>query len=143
MGGGHHSHVITGGAESKFGIDWERVKDVGIIAKRGKLKIVGVHCHIGSGVLDAQLFVTAVSNLLSIGTFINSSETILREAKANLLVDNEEIIKLNAGINLMLHTASREITGKICSFGRFISTSNIAVIETATIAIISKKSLGV
>lgn len=66
VGGGHHSHVITGGPESKFGIDWERVKDVRTIANRGKIKIVGLHCHIGSGVLDAQLFVNAVSNLLSV-----------------------------------------------------------------------------
>ncbi len=63
VGAGHHSHVITGGPESKFGIDWERTDDVKRIAKEGNLKIKGVHCHIGSGILDANMFVLAVKNL--------------------------------------------------------------------------------
>ncbi len=63
VGAGHHSHVITGGPESKFGIDWERTDDVKRIAKEGKLQIKGVHCHIGSGILDSNMFVLAVKNL--------------------------------------------------------------------------------
>ena len=63
IGAGHHSHVITGGPESKFGIDWERTKDVKSIAKEGNLNIKGIHCHIGSGILDSNMFVLAVKNL--------------------------------------------------------------------------------
>ena len=64
VGGGHHSHVITGGPESKFGIDWEQAAEAQRIAGGGHLRVAGVHCHIGSGVLQAERFVAAVTNLL-------------------------------------------------------------------------------
>ena len=66
VGGGHHSHVITGGPESKFGIDWEQADEARTMAAAGRLRVAGVHCHIGSGVLDAERFVQAVSNLLTV-----------------------------------------------------------------------------
>ncbi|HIG98738.1 TPA: diaminopimelate decarboxylase [Candidatus Woesearchaeota archaeon] len=66
VGAGHHGHVITGGPESKFGI-W--AADVGsafgIVEKYG-LKVVGIHEHIGSGILETEKFLTAMNVLLSI-----------------------------------------------------------------------------
>ena len=66
VGGGHHSHVITGGPESKFGIDWEQAGEAQAVAAAGGLRVAGVHCHIGSGVLQAERFVQAVTNLLTV-----------------------------------------------------------------------------
>ena len=66
VGGGHHSHVITGGPESKFGIDWEQAGEAQAVAAAGNLRVAGVHCHIGSGVLEAERFVQAVTNLLTV-----------------------------------------------------------------------------
>ncbi|MCY4483820.1 MAG: diaminopimelate decarboxylase [Spirochaetaceae bacterium] len=66
VGGGHHSHVITGGPESKFGIDWEQADEARALAAQGRLRVAGVHCHIGSGVLQAERFVAAVTNLLTV-----------------------------------------------------------------------------
>ena len=66
VGGGHHSHVITGGPESKFGIDWEQADAARAAAAQGGLRVAGVHCHIGSGVLEAERFVAAVTNLLTV-----------------------------------------------------------------------------
>ena len=66
VGGGHHSHVITGGPESKFGIDWEQADQAHAVAAAGGLQVAGVHCHIGSGVLEAERFVQAVTNLLTV-----------------------------------------------------------------------------
>ncbi len=66
VGAGHHSHVITGGPESKFGI-W--VNDVPMafdIASKYKLKIAGIHEHIGSGILETGKFLTAMNVLLSV-----------------------------------------------------------------------------
>ena len=66
VGAGHHGHVITGGPESKFGI-W--VDDVGKafgIASRHNLKIVGIHEHIGSGILETGKFLAAMNVLLEI-----------------------------------------------------------------------------
>lgn len=66
VGAGHHGHVITGGPESKFGI-WagEVGKAFGIAAKY-KLKIVGIHEHIGSGILETEKFLAAMNVLLAI-----------------------------------------------------------------------------
>lgn len=64
VGAGHHSHVITGGPESKFGIDWDKTDEVKEIISNGSLNLKGIHCHIGSGILDAEMFVFAVKNLL-------------------------------------------------------------------------------
>ncbi|MFB6309837.1 MAG: diaminopimelate decarboxylase [Salinirussus sp.] len=53
IGTGHHEKVATG-ADAKFGIPADRVIDVaGSIANR--FDLVGVHAHVGSGVLEADL----------------------------------------------------------------------------------------
>ena len=76
VGGGHHSHVITGGPESKFGIDWERADEARSLAAGGRLRVAGVHCHIGSGVLQAERFVEAVTNLLTVARRFPDLETV-------------------------------------------------------------------
>jgi len=76
VGGGHHSHVITGGPESKFGIDWELADEARSLAAGGRLRIAGVHCHIGSGVLQAERFVEAVTNLLTVARRFPDLETV-------------------------------------------------------------------
>ncbi|MBI2575208.1 diaminopimelate decarboxylase, partial [Candidatus Woesearchaeota archaeon] len=64
VGGGHHGHVITGGPESKFGIYYDKVGAIKDIAKKHGLKVVGVHQHIGSGILEAEKFMLAMKVLL-------------------------------------------------------------------------------
>lgn len=76
VGGGHHSHVITGGPESKFGIDWEQADEARSLAAHGRLRVTGVHCHIGSGVLQAERFVEAVTNLLTVAHRFTGLETV-------------------------------------------------------------------
>lgn len=56
FGDGHHSHVNTGGPESKFGIyesDFEPAKE---IIQKYNLNLVGVQCHIGSGILNVESY---------------------------------------------------------------------------------------
>lgn len=50
-GRGHHKHVHTGGAASKFGIPLTHLP---ALARKiaGHVKIVGLHAHVGSGILD-------------------------------------------------------------------------------------------
>ncbi|HTL53100.1 MAG TPA: diaminopimelate decarboxylase [Planctomycetota bacterium] len=63
VGAGHHDHCITGGPTSKFGVAWELIPEVLKTAQRRGVKIVGVHQHIGSGILDASRFFTAIDVL--------------------------------------------------------------------------------
>ncbi len=66
VGAGHHGHVITGGPESKFGIWADDVGKAFEIAGKYGLKVVGIHEHIGSGILETDKFLTAMKVLLTI-----------------------------------------------------------------------------
>lgn len=64
-GAGHHDYVITAGMKSRFGIYFKQVSEIKEIAKKYNLKIVGLHQHIGSGVLHANKFLKATIVLLN------------------------------------------------------------------------------
>jgi diaminopimelate decarboxylase/aspartate kinase len=54
IGRGHHHHVKTAGAQSKFGIPAEELEEVARLAKSGGVTINGLHAHAGSGVFDVD-----------------------------------------------------------------------------------------
>lgn len=66
VGAGHHDHCITGGPLSKFGIMEEEAVDVYKMAQDMGFKPVGIHSHIGSGILDPEPFMLAVRTLMDI-----------------------------------------------------------------------------
>ena len=76
VGGGHHGHVITGGPESKFGIYFDKVSEIKAISKRHSLKIAGIHQHIGSGILEKETFMLAMSVLLKTAKQFESLEFV-------------------------------------------------------------------
>jgi len=63
IGAGHHSHVITGGVMSKFGIPLEHLDKAKKLAQKYKLKIVNLHQHIGSNILDKNILLKACDKL--------------------------------------------------------------------------------
>ena len=67
VGDGHHRHVVTGGAQSKFGIPLGAARTTRSphAATRG-LAVLGLHAHMGSGILDpAPLLASARALLLA------------------------------------------------------------------------------
>jgi diaminopimelate decarboxylase len=66
IGAGHHSHVITAGKHSKFGVWEEDAVEAYATAKKAGVERFGIHMHVGSGVLDVEPFVLALEKLLSI-----------------------------------------------------------------------------
>lgn len=50
-GKGHHDHVRTAGARSKFGISEVDLPEVNALAAQHDVKVVGLHAHAGSGIL--------------------------------------------------------------------------------------------
>lgn len=66
VGAGHHEHCITGGEMSKFGIAEKDAVKAYSMAKNLGFKIKGIHCHIGSGILDPSPFLIAVDALTKI-----------------------------------------------------------------------------
>ena len=66
IGAGHHSHCITAGPESKFGLMEEDALKAYVTAKRARVERFGIHMHIGSGILDLEPYSLAVEKLLNI-----------------------------------------------------------------------------
>jgi diaminopimelate decarboxylase len=66
IGAGHHSHVITAGKQSKFGVWEEDALKAYSTAKKAGVEHFGIHMHVGSGILDVDPYVLALENLLSI-----------------------------------------------------------------------------
>ncbi|MDT0630983.1 diaminopimelate decarboxylase [Rubrivirga litoralis] len=66
VGAGHHRHVVTGGAASKFGVALGQAEAVAEAAARRGLRVVGVHQHVGSGVRSAAELWPAVDALLGV-----------------------------------------------------------------------------
>ncbi len=55
MAGGN-SHISVGHIDSKFGISFYQMRHVGRVVKSHNMKIVGLHMHTGSDILDAEVF---------------------------------------------------------------------------------------
>ena len=66
VGAGHHDHCITGGVMSKFGIMDSEASSVYRLAKELGFNPVGMHSHIGSGILDPEPFKLAIESTMNI-----------------------------------------------------------------------------
>lgn len=66
VGAGHHDHCITGGELSKFGIMEHEAVEVYKKAQDLGFNPVGIHTHIGSGILDPEPFKLAVQVLMDV-----------------------------------------------------------------------------
>lgn len=66
VGAGHHDHCITGGVMSKFGIMESEAVEVYKLARELGFNPVGMHSHIGSGILDPEPFKLAIESTMGI-----------------------------------------------------------------------------
>ena len=66
VGAGHNEKVVTGGKKTKFGIAEEDIPQIFEIADKYNLTIAGINQHIGSGFMDPQPYLDAVTNILRI-----------------------------------------------------------------------------
>lgn len=65
VGAGHHHHVITGGPHSKFGIYHTQHEDIQAILTAHNLTLVGIHSHIGTGILRTEEMMEAMGIILN------------------------------------------------------------------------------
>ena len=65
-GKGHHSHVKTAGKEAKFGIPVEALLNAKDTLRTLDISIIGLHCHVGSGILTADNWYENGQTLLSL-----------------------------------------------------------------------------
>ena len=79
VGAGHHDHCITGGELSKFGIMEHEAVEVYQKAQDLGFKPVGIHTHIGSGILDPEPFKLAVQVLMDVSGRVHNEAGVTFE----------------------------------------------------------------
>jgi diaminopimelate decarboxylase/aspartate kinase len=70
QGEGHHSHVVTAGTAAKFGIDPTDLPRCVAAATAHGVRIVGVHAHVGSGILHPEPWARTLRFLLGVARSI-------------------------------------------------------------------------
>jgi diaminopimelate decarboxylase len=76
FGHGHHDHVITGGPHSKFGIYESYLEEVKRITEKYKVNVIGVHFHIGSGILNFEPYIRGIKKALDISRIFKTIEFV-------------------------------------------------------------------
>ena len=76
VGAGHHDHCITGGVMSKFGIMDNEAVEVYQFAEDLGFTPVGMHSHIGSGILDPEPFKLAIESTIDIAGKVHNEAGI-------------------------------------------------------------------
>jgi diaminopimelate decarboxylase/aspartate kinase len=72
QGRGHHDKVKTGGAQSKFGLALDELGEFQQLAAKRKVRITGLHAHLGSGILDVAHWREVYAQLASLADKIGS-----------------------------------------------------------------------
>ncbi len=94
IGAGHHKKVVTGGKETKFGVDPaspEAMEELRTILARHSLTLCGVNMHIGSLFMQPDGYLEAMHVLLSIAEQWGAAENTL------------EIIDFGGGFGIPYH----------------------------------------
>jgi len=73
---GHHDKVKTGGAASKFGLALNELDEFRRLAAQHDVRIVGLHAHLGSGILDAKHWKEVHIQLASIAEKIGTVRSL-------------------------------------------------------------------
>jgi bifunctional diaminopimelate decarboxylase / aspartate kinase len=76
FGQGHHEKVRTGGREAKFGLAIDGLPDLLAAARDAAVRIVGLHSHIGSGIVDPEHWRTVYAQLAALADGIGTIESI-------------------------------------------------------------------
>jgi len=76
VGRGHHDKVKTGGASSKFGLALDQIDEFRALARQHDARIVGLHAHLGSGILDVSHWRSVYAQLASLAEGFSRVESL-------------------------------------------------------------------
>jgi diaminopimelate decarboxylase len=76
VGAGHHEKVITGGKNTKFGVDPGFISQIKDILAQSGLKLVGLNQHIGSLFMTAESYLEAAAFMLEFSTHFSDLEFV-------------------------------------------------------------------
>lgn len=66
IGAGAHEKICTAGPLTKFGVHFSQVDAVRRIERDTGIHVIGCHMHIGSGILDAEVYARAMAVILGV-----------------------------------------------------------------------------
>lgn len=110
IGAGHSAKVVTGGKETKFGVDPSRLDDVFSILAAHRLQLVGINQHIGSLFMDGASYVSAMNVLLDLAVYL-----MKRGAKISL-------IDFGGGFGIPYHKYEGEKRLDLQEFGALLNS---------------------
>lgn len=76
QGRGHHEHVKTAGVHSKFGVPRFEIGELASLVAAASAKVVGIHAHSGSGILDPNNWRSVAGELVLIAEQFPDVKTI-------------------------------------------------------------------
>ncbi|MEO8672960.1 MAG: bifunctional aspartate kinase/diaminopimelate decarboxylase [Tahibacter sp.] len=76
VGRGHHDKVRTGGAGSKFGLALDEVETFRQLARAHDVQVVGLHAHLGSGILERDHWQEVYSQLAALAQRFTRIESL-------------------------------------------------------------------
>ena len=130
VGAGHHQKVVTGGKNTKFGVNIEYLPQVKELLAQYSLTLIGINQHIGSLFMDGDPYVQGVEALLSVAREFPNLEFIdigggfgipYKKQIGQARLDLKALgARLDKRIQEFVAEYGREITFK-CEPGRYIS----------------------
>ena len=66
IGAGAHEKICTAGPMTKFGVHYTQVDQVLAIERATGIRVIGCHMHIGSGILDADVYAKAMTVIFAV-----------------------------------------------------------------------------
>ena len=76
QGRGHHEHVKTAGVHSKFGVPRFEVDELVRLVDAAGAKVIGIHAHSGSGILDPENWRSVAAELVQVAEHFPEVKTI-------------------------------------------------------------------
>jgi diaminopimelate decarboxylase len=121
-----HPYISTGLHENKFGVDIDTAKRMYIFTKNSKyLDPIGIHCHIGSQLLEIEPIKQAVIILANLTKNIKNALNIKLKffdvgGGLGIAYDDEKTIDLNEYAQNILESLFELDITVVCEPGRFI-----------------------
>ncbi len=110
IGAGHSAKVVTGGKETKFGVDPEKLPQVLEILAKYNVKLAGINHHIGSLFMDGGAYIEAAAVLLDLASKLPNIEDL-------------EVIDFGGGFGIPYHKYENQERFDLAEFSKLLDTT--------------------
>ncbi len=108
IGAGHSAKVVTGGKETKFGVDPEKLPELLQILDKYNVKLAGINHHIGSLFMEGESYIVAAEILLDLALRLPH-------------FDDLEIIDFGGGFGIPYHKYEKQERFDLQAFSKLLN----------------------